>query len=61
MTGNLERGFRKTVAARFGADDATIVRSMKSGRSIRFWVSDYGLPPGTVPAAKAIGLIERGR
>lgn len=52
MTGTLEQGFRQKVEAKYGAGKVTIVRSMKSGRGIRFWVSDYGLPEGTTPATK---------
>jgi Carbohydrate esterase, sialic acid-specific acetylesterase len=52
MTGNLEQGFRQKVEAKYGADKVTIVRSMKSSRGIRFWVSDYGLPEGAIPPTK---------
>jgi Carbohydrate esterase, sialic acid-specific acetylesterase len=52
MTGNLEQGFRQKAEAKYGAENVTIVRSMKSGRGIRFWVSDYGLPEGATPATK---------
>lgn len=52
MTGNLEQGFRQKVEAKYGAEEVTIVRSMKSGRGIRFWVSDYGLPEGATPATR---------
>ena len=52
MTGNLEQGFRQKVEAKYGAGNVTIVRSMKSGRGIRFWVSDYGLPEGATPTTK---------
>ncbi|HEX5790601.1 MAG TPA: sialate O-acetylesterase [Luteolibacter sp.] len=55
MTGNLEQGFREKVVAKYGAEKVTIVRSMRSGRGIRFWVSDYGLPEGTAPAAREGG------
>jgi hypothetical protein len=36
------------VTAAYRADQVTIVRSMKSGRGIRFWVADYGAPAGSV-------------
>jgi hypothetical protein len=52
MTADLEQGFRQKVEAKYGAGMVTIVRSMKSGRGIRFWVSDYGLPEGSTPATK---------
>ncbi len=52
MTGNLEQGFRQKVETKYGAEKVTIVRSMRSGRGIRFWVSDYGLPEGTTPVTK---------
>lgn len=51
MTGDLERGFREKVTAAYQADQVTIVRSMKSGRGIRFWVADYGAPAGSVDDA----------
>jgi hypothetical protein len=44
MTGGLEKGFAETVTKALGKDHVTIVRSMKSGRGIRFWVKDYVLP-----------------
>ena len=44
MTGGLEKGFAETVNNALGMDQVTIVRSMKSGRGIRFWVKDYELP-----------------
>lgn len=52
MTGQLEQGFRQKVEAKYGAEQVTIARSMKSGRGIRFWVSDYGLPEGTTPVTR---------
>ncbi len=52
MTGDLEQGFRQRVEAKYGTEKVAIVRSMKSGRGIRFWVSDYGLPEGATPATK---------
>lgn len=44
MTGGLETGFTEVVTKALGKDQVTIVRSMKSGRGIRFWVKDYDLP-----------------
>ncbi len=44
MTGGLEKGFADTVHKAVGEDRVTIVRSMRSGRGIRFWVQDYALP-----------------
>lgn len=44
MTGGLETGFAEVVTRALGKDQVTIVRSMKSGRGIRFWVRDYDLP-----------------
>ncbi len=44
MTEGLEKGFAETVNKSLGKDQVTIVRSMKSGRGIRFWVKDYALP-----------------
>lgn len=46
MTGGLEQGFTETVTKALGKDQVMIVRSMKSGRGIRFWVKDYDLPEG---------------
>lgn len=44
MTGNLKAGFAETVTAALGEDEVTIVQCSRSGRGIRFWVSDYALP-----------------
>lgn len=44
MTGGLESGFASAVTKALGKDQVTIVRSMRSGRGIRFWVKDYELP-----------------
>lgn len=44
MTGGLEQGFADTVRQALGEDQMTIVRSIRSGRGIRFWVEDYTLP-----------------
>jgi len=41
MTGKLQHGFTKTVEQAFGQENITVVKSMKSGRGIRFWVKDY--------------------
>lgn len=46
MTGGLEMGFASAVTQALGKDQVTIVRSMRSGRGIRFWVKDYDLPEG---------------
>ncbi len=46
MTGGLEKGFTEVVEKQLGKDQVTIVRSMRSGRGIRFWVKGYGLPDG---------------
>jgi hypothetical protein len=46
MTGGLEKGFTDVVNAALGKEQATIVRSMKSGRGIRYWLKDYELPEG---------------
>ncbi len=55
MTGNLENGFRETVEARLGAAQVMIVRSMKSGRGIRFWVPDYAkLEGGALDGEKSV-------
>lgn len=44
MTGGLETGFASAVTKALGKDQVTIVRSMRSGRGIRFWLKDYELP-----------------
>lgn len=46
MTAGLEKGFTDVVTKALGNDQVTVVRSMKSGRGIRFWVKDYELPEG---------------
>jgi hypothetical protein len=46
MTGGLEKGFTDVVNAALGKEQVTIVRSMKSGRGIRYWLKDYELPEG---------------
>lgn len=51
MTGELEKGFAEKVMEKFGAENTVIVRSMKSGRGIRFWVADY-----EEPASSDLGL-----
>ena len=44
MTGNLLQGFTEKVEGAFGKDNVTIAMSMKSGRGIRFWCTDYRYP-----------------
>lgn len=44
MTSGLEQGFTSVVAEALGKDQITIVRSMKGGRGIRYWLKDYQLP-----------------
>lgn len=46
MTGGLETGFTEVITKALGKDQVKIVRSMKSGRGIRFWVKDYDMPEG---------------
>jgi hypothetical protein len=46
MTAGLEKGFTDVVTKALGNDQVTVVRSMKSGRGIRFWVKDYESPKG---------------
>ena len=46
MTGGLEKGFTDVVTSALGKEQATMVRSMKSGRGIRYWLKDYELPEG---------------
>lgn len=44
MTGGLEKGFTGAATEALGKDQVTIVRSMRSGRGIRYWLKDYELP-----------------
>jgi hypothetical protein len=44
MTGGLEKGFTRAVSEALGKEQVTIVRSMKSGRGIRYWLKNYELP-----------------
>ena len=46
MTGKLQQGFTKTVEQAFGQENITVVKSMKSGRGIRFWVKGYQYADG---------------
>ena len=41
MTGGLEKGFKDKVEKEFGVNNVVVVKSMKSGRGLRFWVKDY--------------------
>jgi hypothetical protein len=54
MTGNLEKGFKAGVTQAYGEDRVAFVRSMKSGRGIRFWVEGYKLPGGHEFSGKLI-------
>lgn len=55
MTAGLETGFTEVVTKALGKEQVTIVRSMKSGRGIRFWVENYGLPEGQEVQGKPTG------
>ena len=44
MTGNLRKGFQETVSESLKEEEMTIVHCSRSGRGIRFWVTDYSLP-----------------
>jgi hypothetical protein len=46
MTGTLKDAFTDNVQQHYGEENAMVVISMRSGRGIRFWVEDYGQPPG---------------
>lgn len=52
MTGALRDAFTERVAEHFGIEQTAVVMRMKSGRGIRFWVSDYGQPDGRGLTAK---------
>lgn len=41
MTGGLVKGFTGTVEEAFGQENVTVAMSMKSGRGLRYWCSDY--------------------
>ena len=56
MTGKLRMGFEETVTETLGKKNVSIVHCSRSGRGIRFWVSDYKLP-GTHPM---VGLSKNG-
>lgn len=46
MTGTLKNAFTEHVQQHYGEENVKVVISMRSGRGIRFWVADYGQPPG---------------
>lgn len=46
MTGAVRDAFASHVQEHFGEGNAVVVMRMKSGRGIRFWVSDYRQPHG---------------
>jgi hypothetical protein len=50
MTGNLVKGFSAKVEDAFGKDNVTVAMSMKSGRGIRYWCSDYRFPDHHKPS-----------
>lgn len=41
MTAGLAKGFTGTVEDAFGKENVTVAMSMKSGRGLRYWCSDY--------------------
>jgi hypothetical protein len=41
MTGGLVNGFTAVVEEEFGKENVAVAMSMKSGRGLRFWCSDY--------------------
>ena len=41
MTPGLTKGFTDTVENAFGKENVTVAMSMKSGRGLRYWCSDY--------------------
>ena len=41
MTAGLQSGFTATVEQAFGKENVTVAMSMKSGRGLRYWCSDY--------------------
>ena len=41
MTAGLTKGFTDTVENAFGKENVTVAMSMKSGRGLRYWCSDY--------------------
>ncbi|MFK7909659.1 MAG: sialate O-acetylesterase [Akkermansiaceae bacterium] len=54
MTGTVKEAFAARVEKRFGKENAVVVIRMKSGRGIRFWVTDYRQPTGRGISEKAM-------
>ena len=46
MTGTVRDAFAQRAQQRLGEQNAVVVMRMKSGRGIRFWVTDYRQPDG---------------
>jgi len=55
MTGTVKGALAARVAERFGKENAAVVIRMKSGRGIRFWVTDYRQPTGRGLTEKKMG------
>jgi hypothetical protein len=50
MTGGLAKGFTGKVEEAFGKENVSVAMSMKSGRGIRYWCSDYRYPDKRKPS-----------
>lgn len=50
MTGGLAKGFTESVEEAFGKENVTVAMSMKSGRGLRYWCSDYRYSDGHQPS-----------
>jgi hypothetical protein len=50
MTGGLVKGFTKGVEEEFGKENVAVAMSMKSGRGLRYWCSDYRYPDNRKPS-----------
>jgi hypothetical protein len=52
MTGGLVKGFTGVVEEAFGKENVAVAMSMKSGRGLRFWCSDYRYPDNRNPGGQ---------
>lgn len=52
MTAGLTKGFTDTVENAFGKENVTVAMSMKSGRGLRYWCTDYRYTNNQKPSEK---------
>lgn len=50
MTGGLAKAFTGKVEEAFGRENVTVAMSMKGGRGLRYWCSDYRYPDNRKPS-----------